>query len=94
MIELKDYKSCQENVSVSLTKRKLHEKKKINGSFLTNQVRSCSLPYTSQIAEKASFLSVTILELHFIVANSVRLNLAVLEISEKSQERTRDGVLC
>ena len=88
MIELKDYKSCQENVSVSLAKRKLHEKKKINGSFLTNQVRSC------RIAEKASFLSVTILELHFLVANSVRLNLAVLEISEKSQERTRDGVLC
>ena len=29
--------------------------KKMNGSFLKNQARSCELPYTSQIAEKASF---------------------------------------
>ena len=53
MTSLKDFKSCQENVSLSLAKGKLDEK--MNGSFLINQVTSCMLPYTSQIAEKASF---------------------------------------
>ena len=59
MTRLKDCKSCQENVSLSLSKRKLAEKK-MNQSFLINQVRSCMLPYTSQIAEEASFFSVTL----------------------------------
>ena len=38
--------------------------------------------YTSVIAEKASFLSLPYLEYHFMIANIVRLNLAVLKISE------------
>ena len=53
MAGLKDFKSCQENVSLSLANGKLDEK--MNGCFLINQVTSCMLPYTSQIAEKASF---------------------------------------
>ena len=59
MTGIKDCKSCQENVSLSLAKGILDEKnktkKKMNGSFLINQVRSFMLPYTSQIAEQASF---------------------------------------
>ena len=39
------------------------------------------LPYTSQIAEKASFFSVPYLGYHFIIANTIRLNLAVPKIS-------------
>ena len=42
------------------------------------------LPYTSQIAEKAFFFSVTLLY-DFMIANIVRLNVAVLKISETSQ---------
>ena len=71
---LKDCKSCQGNVSVSLEKRKQHRKKKkkkkkerkkkqekkMNASFLTYQVRSCRLSYTSQLAEEASFFSITL----------------------------------
>ena len=53
MTGLKDCKSCQENVSLSLAKRKLSEK--MNGTFLIIQVSLCMLPYTSQIAEQASF---------------------------------------
>ena len=53
MTGLKDCKSCQENVSHSLAKRKLVEK--LNGSFLINQVSSWMLPYTSQIAKEVSF---------------------------------------
>ena len=59
MTGIKNCKSCQENVSLSLAKGILDEKnkkkKKMNGSFLINQVKSCLLPYTSQIAEQASF---------------------------------------
>ena len=77
----------------SLAKRKMHTK--INESFLISQVRSCMLSYTSQILEKSFFfLSVPYLEYDFMVANIVRLNLAVLKISETSQERTSGGVLC
>ena len=79
----KDCKSCQENVSLSLAKRKLAEK---NERFLLNQVRSCMLPYTPQITEEASFFRLSYLEYDFMIANLVRLNLAVLEISETSQE--------
>ena len=59
--------------------------KKMNGSFLIiNQVKSCMLPYTSQIAEKTSFFPVPYLEYDFMIANIVRLNLAVVKISETS----------
>ena len=46
------------NLSLSLAKRKLAEK--MNRICLTNEVRSCMLQYTSQIAEEASFFSVTL----------------------------------
>ena len=76
MTGLKNCKSCQENVSLSLAKRKLAEK--MNGSFLMNQVRSCMLPYTSQITEEAYFFRLTYLEHNFMIANLIRLNLTVL----------------
>ena len=47
MTGLKGCKSFQENVSFSLAKRKLAEK---NFHFLVSQLRSCMLPYTTQIA--------------------------------------------
>ena len=52
------------------------------------------LPYISQIAEKASFFSVLYLGYHFIIANTIRLNLAVPKISKASQEHISGGVLC
>ena len=58
--------------------------KKMNGSFLINQVRLCMLPYTSQIVEKAYFFRLPYLKYDFMVANIVKLNLAVLKISETS----------
>ena len=60
MTGLKDCKRCQENVLPSLAKKKTGEN--MNRSFLINQVRSCMLPYTSQIVEEASFFSVTVLD--------------------------------
>ena len=72
------------NVSLSLAKRKLAQKK-MNGSCLIIQVRSCVLPYASQIAEKTSFFQLPYLEHDFMVANLVRLNLVVLKILETSQ---------
>ena len=52
------------------------------------------LPYTSQIAEKASFFRLPSLEYDFMIANIILLNLAVLKISETSQEHTNGGELC
>ena len=54
MTGLKDCKSCQENVSLFLGKRKLAEKNEWK-FYLMSQVRLCMLSYTSQIAEEASF---------------------------------------
>ena len=59
--------------------------KKMNGSFLINQVRRlCMLPYTSQIVEQAYFFRLPYLKYDFMIANIVKLNLAVLKISETS----------
>ena len=44
------------------------------------------LPYTSQIAKEVSFFRLPYLEYHFIIANLVRLNLAVLKISVRQRE--------
>ena len=52
------------------------------------------LPHTSQIAEEASFFQLPYLEHDFMMANLVRLNLAVLKILEISQEHTCCGVPC
>ena len=57
--------------------------KKMNGIYLINQVRSRILPYTSQIAEEASFFSyppftffqLPYLEHELMITNLVRLNL-------------------
>ena len=69
-LDLKDCKSCQENVSLSLAKRKLAEK--INKKFLINQVRSCMLPYSAQITERASLaFRLPYLEYDFMIANLV-----------------------
>ena len=66
----------------------------MNGSFPINQVKSCMLPCTLQIAEEASFFQLHYLEYDFMIANLVRLNLTVPKISETSQEHTRGGMLC
>ena len=88
MTGLKDCKSCQENVLRSLAKKKKKKNwlKKNNGSFLINQVRSCMFPFTSQIAEEASFFRLPYLKYDFMIANLVRLNLAVFKILETSQD--------
>ena len=92
MTEPKDCKGCQENVSLSLAKRRLGE---MNESFLINQVRSCMLLYTSPVVEKVSFFfCLPYLEYNFMIANLVRINLAVLKISEPFQDDSRGGVLC
>ena len=44
------------------------------------------LPYASQIAEEVSFFWLPYLEYHFIIANLVRLNLAVLKISIRQRD--------
>ena len=57
--------------------------KKMNGICLINQVRSRMLPYTSQIAEEASFFSylpftffqLPYLEHDLLITNLIRLNL-------------------
>ena len=85
MTGLKYCKSCQENVLISLKKRKLHEKKKekkkkkseCKFSNLSGEV-IYKLLYTSRIAEEASFFQLLYLESYFMVANLVRPNLAVL----------------
>ena len=60
--------------------------KKMNGICLINQVRSRMLPYTSQIAEEASFFQLPYLG--FMLTNLVRL-FNLLKILEASQEPTR-----
>ena len=56
----------------------------MTGSCLINQVRSCMLPYASQIAEKASFFQLPYLEHDYMIASLIRLNLVVLKILETS----------
>ena len=48
-------------------------RKKMNGISLINQVRSRMLPYTSQIAEEASFFQLSYLEYDLMITNLVRL---------------------
>ena len=92
MTGLKDCKSCQENVSLSLAERKLAEKNEWKFSNKSGKVMYASIYLTNH---RRSFLfCLSYLEYHFMIANLVRLNLAVLKISETSQEHTRGGVLC
>ena len=53
MTGLRDCKSCPENVSLSSVKK--NWLKKMIVGFLNNRLMSCMFPYTSQIAEEASF---------------------------------------
>ena len=58
MTVLKDCKSSQENVSLSLAKKKLAEKNEWKFSYQSGE-KPCMLPYTSEIAAEVSFFSVT-----------------------------------
>ena len=49
---------------------------------------------TSQIAEGIFFFRLLYFEYDFMIANLVRLNFAVMKISETSQKHTLSGVLC
>ena len=50
---------------------------------------------TSQIAEGISFFfRLLYFEYDFMIVNLVRLNFAVMKISETSQKHTLSGVLC
>ena len=89
MTGIKDCKSCQENVSLSLAKGILDEKNKQtkkNEWKFSNQpgeVMSASIYLTNR---RTSFIFwLPYLEYDFMIANIVRLNLAVLKISETSQ---------
>ena len=86
MTGLKDCKSCQENVSLFLAKRKMAGKKKNEWKF-SNQ--SGGVMYASVYLinhRKSFFFSVTLFRVWFyITANLVRLNVDVLEISETTQ---------
>ena len=59
MTGLKGCKNCQDNVSLSLAKRKLTEKNE--WKFSTQSGEVILLPNTSQIAEEASFFFSVIL---------------------------------
>ena len=69
-----------------LAKRKLAEK--MNGICLINQVRPRMLPYTPQIAEEASFSSVTLLRALFYDNQFSKIKFSLLKILEASQEHT------
>ena len=61
----------------------------MNGIYLTNQVRSCMLRYTSQFVEKASFFLVTLFRAWFYDNQFSKIKLNLLKILEASQEHTR-----
>ena len=83
MTGLKDCKSCQESVSHSLAKRKLAEKNDWKFSNQSGEVIYASIYLTNR---KRSFFHWLPLEYHFIMANLVRLNLAVLKISIRQRD--------
>ena len=61
----------------------------MNGIYLTNQVRSRMLRYTSQFVEEASFFSVTLFRAWFYNNQFSKIKLNLLKILEASQEHTR-----
>ena len=61
----------------------------MNGICLTNQVRSRMLRCTSQIAEEASFFSVTLFTAWFYDNQFNKIKFNLLKILEASQEHTR-----
>ena len=60
----------------------------MNGICLINQVRSRMLPYTSQIAEEASFFSVTLFRAWFYDNQFSKIKFNLLKILEASQKHT------
>ena len=91
MTGLKDCKSCQKSISRSLAKGKLHKKNEWTFSNQSGEVMYASIYITNR--RKSFFFSVT-LSYDFMIANTVRLNVAVLKISETFQEHTSGAVLC
>ena len=83
MTELKYCKTSQENVSLSLAKRKLDEKSEWKFSYQSGDVMYASIYLIYR--RKSFFFSVPYIECDFMIAKLVRLNLAVLKILEKSQ---------
>ena len=61
----------------------------MNGICLTNQVRSCMLRYTSQIAEEASFFSITLFRAWFYDNQFSKIKFSFLKILEASQKHAR-----
>ena len=84
--------NCQENVLRSLAKGKLDEKNKWKFSYQSGGVIYASLYLTNR--RKKLFLRLPYFEYDFMIANIVRLNLAVLKMSETSHEDASGGVLC
>ena len=60
----------------------------MNGICLTNQVKSRMLRYTSQIAEEASFFSVTLFRAWFYDSQCSKIKFNLLKILEAFQEHT------
>ena len=61
----------------------------MNWICLVNQVRSRMLPYASQIAEEASFFSVTVFRAWFYDSQFSKIKFNLLKILEAFQEHTR-----
>ena len=93
MTGLRGCKSCQENVSLSLAKRKLAERNERKFSNQSSEVMHASI-YLTNHRRSFFFFQLPYLEYDFMIANLVRLNLALLKISETSLGHTRGGVLC
>ena len=94
MTGLKDRKICRENVSLSLAKGEPDEKNEWKFSNQSVEVMYPSKIYLRNRKKKSFFFSVLYLEYDFMMANIVRLNLAVLKILETSYEHTSGRVLC
>ena len=60
----------------------------MNEICLINQVRSRVLPYTSQIAEEASFFSVTLFRAWFYDNQFSKIKFNLLKILEATQKQT------
>ena len=85
MTGLKDCKSCQEIVSHSLAKRKLAEKNEWKFSNQPGEVMYASM-YLTNCKRSFFFFWLPYFKYHFIIANLVKLNLAVLKVSIRQRD--------
>ena len=83
MTGLKDCEISRKNVSLSLAKGEPDEKNEWKFSNQSGEVMHPSKIYLKN-RKNNSFFSVPYLEYDFMIADIVRLNLAVLKISETS----------